>query len=183
MTNFLKQYIMHPRTVGAVAASGKELAKKMIEPINFNNANVIIEYGPGTGSFSKEIIKRKNKNTIYIMIELNKEFYNTLKKIIKEENNIHIINDDVQNIENILKQYNIKEIDYIVSGLPFASLPKKISNKILKNTQNIIGNGLFITFQYTKFKEKLFTKYFKVKDILKANKNVPPAYVYVLQNK
>ncbi len=53
MFKFLRQYVMHPRSVGAIAPSGKNLALKMMEPIDFNNAKVIVEYGPGTGSFTK----------------------------------------------------------------------------------------------------------------------------------
>lgn len=44
--NFLKEYIKSPRTIGAVAPSSENLAKKMIESINFESAECIVEYGP-----------------------------------------------------------------------------------------------------------------------------------------
>lgn len=183
MPKFLKQYILHPRSVGAIKASGLELANKMVEDIDFDKAKVIIEYGPGTGSFSKEIIKRKKDNTIFIMIEINKEFYNILNKELEFKKNVILLNESAEDIDSILEKNNISKIDYIVSGLPFTSLPKKVTDCILTKTNVVLGKGKFITFQYSKVKEKLFTNYFDIDRIIRVNKNVPPAYVYILKNK
>lgn len=46
--SFIKQYITKPRNVGAILPSSKYLANKMIENIDFETANYIVEYGPGT---------------------------------------------------------------------------------------------------------------------------------------
>lgn len=40
--NFLTEYIKHPRKIGAVAPSGNNLARKMIKPINFKSAKIIV---------------------------------------------------------------------------------------------------------------------------------------------
>jgi len=39
-TNFFKQYLLHPRTVGAIKASGTELTYKMLDLCNILDANV-----------------------------------------------------------------------------------------------------------------------------------------------
>ena len=67
--NFLLQYITHPRTVGAILPSSKRLARKMVESIDFENAKCIVELGPGTGVFTENILKKRNKDTIIILIE------------------------------------------------------------------------------------------------------------------
>ena len=46
----------------------------MVETICFNNAQCIVELGPGTGSFTKEIMKRKEQSTKLILIESNEIF-------------------------------------------------------------------------------------------------------------
>lgn len=183
MPKFLKQYILHPRSVGAIKASGTELTNKMLEDIDFDKAKVIVEYGPGTGAFSKEIIKRKKDDTLFIMIEINKEFYKILNNDLDFKKNVLLLNDSAENIDKILKDNKVNNIDYIVSGLPFTSLPKKTNNAILSETKKVLGKGKFITFQYSKVKEKLFLEYFNIDKIIKASKNIPPAYVYILKNK
>ena len=55
--NFLLQYITHPRTVGAIIPSSKNLSRKMIANIDFNKCKCIVELGPGTGVFTERILE------------------------------------------------------------------------------------------------------------------------------
>lgn len=180
---FILQYILNPRTVGAVLPSSSRLAKKMVENIDFSKVKCIVEYGPGTGVFTEELIRRRNKNTIFFIIEYNEKFYKLLKDRYKNEKNIFIVNDSAENIDKYLKINNIEDVDYVVSGLPFASLPKEVSINILKETKKLLDNGgEFITFQYTLFKKDFINKYFKDICIKREIKNIPPAYVLSCKN-
>lgn len=182
-TRFLMQYVLHPRTIGAVFPSSKKLSYKMIENINFNNCNCIVEFGPGTGVFTEEILKKRNRNTTIILIEYNEEFCQILKSKYEDMENVHIINDSAENIDFYITKYNISNVDYVVSGLPFASLPKEMTEIILEKTKKILGNGgIFITFQYTKFKMSLINSYFKNIKVNKELLNIPPAYVFNCTN-
>lgn len=176
--SFIKQYITKPRTVGAILPSSKYLASKMVENIDFKTANYIVEYGPGTGIFTKKIIKRRKIDTIILLFESNKKFYDLLKEKYKAEPNLYIINDSAEYIEKYMLMYDIPEIDYIVSGLPFASLPHNVSSNILKQTQkHLKEDGKFITFQYTLLKKDFITQYFDEVNIKRELRNVPPAYI------
>ncbi len=175
---FMKQYIRNPRTVGAIAPSSQKLAYKMVEDINFFEASCIIEYGPGTGVFTEKILNNKKASTVFIAIEYNADFYKLLKDKFKDETNFILINDSAENLKKYLNKYNVDNVDYVVSGLPFASLPDAMSRKILSITKDILkGKGEFITFQYSLFKMKLFRKYFGRINIKKVLLNLPPAYV------
>lgn len=175
---FILQYILNPRTVGAILPSSTKLSNKMVESINFNKAKCIVEYGAGTGVFTDKLIKKRNKSTIIIVMELNNKFYNLLKDKFKGEKNLFIVNDSAENIEKYLKIHNILFVDYIVSGLPFASLPKNVSCSILDITNKILKkDGKFITFQYTLLKKDFIGKYFKKIDIKRELFNIPPAYI------
>lgn len=183
ISNFIKQYVKNPKTVGAIAPSSEKLAYKMVEDINFSNASCIVEYGPGTGVFTEKILNRKKNSTIFIAIEYNEDFYKILKDKFKDETNFILINDSAENLKEYLTKYNIDEVDYIVSGLPFASLPNEMSKRILSITKEILkGKGKFITFQYTLFKMKLFKMYFGKIKIKKVLLNLPPAYVLMCTN-
>lgn len=178
ISNFIKQYIKNPKTVGAIAPSSEKLAYKMVEDMNFLNASCIVEYGPGTGVFTEKILNKKKESTIFIAIEYNVDFYKILKDKFKDETNFILINDSAENLKEYLNKYDINKVDYIVSGLPFASLPDDMSKKILSTTKEILKvKGEFITFQYTLFKMRLFRKYFDKIKIKKEMLNLPPAYV------
>lgn len=182
-TKFLLEYIKSPRKVGAIAPSSERLAEKMIESIDFENAKCIVEYGPGTGVFTDKLVKRKNKNILLMLVENNKEFCKQLEDKYNKDDNVVIINDSAENIDEHLRKYNINKVDYVVSGLPFASLPKSVSNKILKKTETILKrDGLFITFQYTLLKKGYISSYFRDIKLERVIFNMPPAYVLKCYN-
>lgn len=110
---FILEYIKNPRKVGAIASSSKYLAYEMINSIDFEKAECIIEYGPGIGAFTEKILSRAKDTTTIILIEINNEFYNTLKKLYGHKRNVIILNDSAENIKDILKSYSIKKVDFI----------------------------------------------------------------------
>jgi len=184
MNNFLLKYIKNPKDVGSIIPSSKYLVDEIISKIDFENCECIIEYGPGTGVITEKIISRKNEDTLLLLIEKDLEFTNHLKKIYKHKKNVIVINDSAENLHYYKKKYNINKINYIISGLPFASLSSNISHKILETTNLAISShGEFIIFQYTLFKTELFKKFF---DIIGTNHvllNFPPAYVIKMRPK
>lgn len=182
--NFLIEYLKNPRKIGAVAPSSSSLAKKMIQPIDFKSAKVIFEYGSGTGSFTRELVIRRKPDTVLILIEQNIKFCEELERIFCNQPNLYIINGSAENVNDYLAEYGFKYADYIVSGLPFTSLPVKVSDNILNATKRAIDRkGRFITFQYSLVKKKFFGKYFRISNCFREIKNFPPAYVLVMRNK
>jgi len=184
MFHFLIQFLKNPRSIGAVAPSSRLLAEKMMEPIDFSAAKYIVEYGPGTGSFTKELIRRKKEETVLILIEQNRYFCGKLQSEYKHKKNVYIIQGSAEHVKKYLAMYKCPDVDYIISGLPFTSLPKELTKKIFINTQKVLGKkGIFITFQYSLVKRKLFERYFKLVEYKREFRNFPPAYVLVLKAK
>ena len=83
-----------------------------------------------------------------LVIEQNANFCAELRKKFKNVPNVFILHGDAGRVEDYLKRYGIDHADYIVSGLPFASLPKAVAKDILNATRRAMGrSGSFITFQ------------------------------------
>ena len=83
--------------VGSVLPSSRFLSKKMLAPISFEQAKVIIELGPGTGVFTKELLGKIKPHTQLIVIELNDAFYKALQEKIKAPN-LHLIHGSADQI-------------------------------------------------------------------------------------
>lgn len=180
---FLKEFFKYPRSIGAVAPSSRYLADNMLSTINFETAQCIIEYGPGTGAFTEKLLSRVGDNTTVILLEINKSFYSALNKVYKHRQNVIVLNQSAEFVDAIIRKIGINKVDYIISGLPFTSLPKDVSESILLKTKKVLRNrGTFITFQYTLLKKSMFTKYFKKIRIKRTLLNFPPAYVLECRN-
>ncbi|MBI3889523.1 methyltransferase domain-containing protein [Candidatus Saccharibacteria bacterium] len=176
---FFTQYIRNIRTIGAVAPSSRFLAQKMVQPIDFSAAKLIVQFGPGTGSFTDVLLHERHKNTSLVLIEFNTTFYETLVRQYGHEKNVYVYHGTAEDVDGILRQFGLAaKVDYIVSGLPFASLPIKQSQAILQRAQAVLKpEGKFITFQYTLLKKGFLAAYFDEITVSREWRNIPPAYV------
>ncbi|MDB5176425.1 MAG: ribosomal adenine dimethylase [Candidatus Saccharibacteria bacterium] len=175
---FFTEYIKNFRIVGAVAPSSRHLAARMVASIDFARVKIIVEYGPGTGIFTDQIVERMKPGTKLIAIETNSAFYKILSDKYASIDTVEIIHDSAENINSILKQRGVSSLDCVISGLPFAALPSSVSHTILESTAKLLGNsGVFITFQYTLFKKELFKSYFADIKVTREFRNIPPAYI------
>lgn len=180
---FLAEYIKNIREVGAVAPSSRYLARKMCEPIDFKTAKVIVEYGPGTGVFTHELVKRITPDTKLLLIESNVVFYHKLSAQFSESHSVIVEQASAEAIARLLKKHRLAAPDVVVSGLPFAALPSDVSKSILKVTAKLLGvKGVFITFQYTLLKKGLIENYFDTVKLTRELRNIPPAYVLSCKN-
>lgn len=183
MLKFLKEYIKNPRYIGAVAPSSSFLASEMISNIDFNSAKCIVEYGAGDGVFTGAVINCLADTTVFLVFETNENFYKKLIYRYSKLKNVHIINDSAENVKYYLNKFGISCVDYVISGLPFASLPSDVSENIIRATYDILGDtGEFVTFQYTKFKKKFFQNNFSSIETKRILRNLPPAYVFRCAN-
>ena len=179
---FIKEFIMHFKSTGSLIPSSKFLTKSMVDEIDFQGNSVIVELGPGTGVFTREILKRKNKDTKLIVIELNEAFYEELKEILPMDENTFLINGCASKLENILKELKVEKIDYVISGLPFLNFKPQEREAIFKEINKILV-GKFILFQYTKKVKDHIEGYFRIDKIKRVFLNFPPAYVFVATKK
>jgi phospholipid N-methyltransferase len=182
---FMYQFLGEPKTIGSIFPSSKFLADKILSYIDFSEEGlVIIEYGPGTGPFTTEIVKQLKPTDRLIVIEINNKFAKNLQEKYKDYKNISIYEDSVANTSIILEKEKLKKVDYIISGIPFSSIPKEITDDILKCAQNVMQeNTLFLTFQYSKLKTETFKKYFTILSTKFVMRNIPSAFVFCMKNK
>lgn len=181
---FARQFISTPRTVGAIAPSSRFLARKMVEQIDFNSARCIVEIGPGTGVFTDLLIKQRAEHCQILLIETNEVFVQQLKERYGDLNNVRIIHDSGEKINLYKMKYGIEHIDYIVSGIPFSSLPAQVSTNILLTVNKALApKGQFILFQYSLMKVKTITTWFDITSIERSWANLPPAYVFTCCSK
>ena len=161
-----------------MAPSSRRLAEKMVADIDFEHAEYIVEYGPGTGVFTDRLVEKKKPDTVLLLLEANDKFYELLREKYESDHRIIVVHGFAEHIDLYLKKYGISKVDYVVSGLPFTSLPKNTSETILKKTSSLLDrNGTFITFQYTLMKESFIAGFFQKTERERVLLNIPPAYV------
>jgi len=177
----LSNFIKNPKEVGAVAPSSKFLTREIIKHINFKTSKVIVELGPGVGTFTKAILAKAKPNAKLFCFEVNKNFCSYLAKHIVDKRLV-VINAGAEKLSSNLKSLGIKEIDCVISGLPFRNFSDKTKKKIFKEIKNSLSsNGKFILFQYTNELSELLGSHFSRVEKRFVPLNVPPSLVYVCE--
>lgn len=176
------QFFKGAQTVGSFFPSTPILANKIVKHIDFSNVKIIVEVGPGTGIFTKKILKKLPKDAQFIAFELNDRFYNKLKKEINDPRFI-LLNDSAENLQAYLNKIGIQEVDYLVSSIPLSNFKGKKIVTLLHSFRSLIGeNGTFIQFQYSFNQKRLFHNLFQHVIMDFTQFNIPPAFIYVCKN-
>src|SRR5436190_23161722 len=89
---FLKGFIRSPREVGSVIPSSHWLVEALLDETPIEKAQVIAEFGPGTGVFTDEIIRRLRPDAKLLVFEVDQDFANKLRERISDKR-VEIIND------------------------------------------------------------------------------------------
>ncbi|HUX60046.1 MAG TPA: rRNA adenine N-6-methyltransferase family protein [Ignavibacteriaceae bacterium] len=183
--NFLNQSVRHFKEIGSITPDSNTCINSLVNPIPFDSAELILEYGAGSGAVTGEILKRKEPGSTLISFEKNKIFYNRLKKNLKGKN-IFIVNDDVFNSRNtLLLRFGVQggSVDCIISTLPWSSLKfeELLMNEVLPLLKD---GGIFIQYMHTLsvFKgillRPILKRHFSKIDLDFVFFNIPPALVY-----
>src|SRR6201996_7863456 len=114
---FFRNFFRHPRMLGSIIPSSRFLIKQILEPIDWDKARVIVEYGPGVGGITAEILRRMRPDAKLIAIEMNPDFVNFLKKSLVDPR-IEVVQGSAADVNEIMKQLGLTKADYIISGIP-----------------------------------------------------------------
>lgn len=175
---FIKAFFKDAKMVGSMRPSSKYLTRKMLDGIDFNEAKIIVELGPGTGVFTREILAQMAPDATLLVFELHDEFFHILNKSITDKR-VHFIHDSAEKIEEYLTQYNLHKADAVVSSLPLANFPNALRSSIVGAAKNALtDDGLLTQFQYSLQSKKYLESTFDDVKINYTFWNFPPAFVY-----
>jgi phosphatidylethanolamine/phosphatidyl-N-methylethanolamine N-methyltransferase len=176
---FLREFIKENKMVGSLTPSSRFLAAKMIDNIDFSQAKIVVELGPGTGVFTRKIVEKLDANAHLLVFELNDGFCERLTQEFKQKN-VHIIHDSADQIEQYLNQLGFDSADVILSSLPLANFSKELRTSILSTAKKVlIPTGKYIQFQYSLQAKNQLKELFNEVKIKFTPLNIPPAFVYV----
>jgi phospholipid N-methyltransferase len=166
--------------------SSSFLAKKMIKKSDLLSSNVIIELWAWSWIFTNIIFSllwEDIKNKEVFIIEKDIDFYNLLLKKFPEYSE-YIYNIDFLDIKTTFSKKNIKNVDLIISWLPFKSLPKEVFSFLVDDffPKFINEKSKFIHFSYFSNFSEILLEYFNEVDIKKCLLNIPSAYIFNCSN-
>jgi phospholipid N-methyltransferase len=146
---FARNFFRHPRMLGSIVPSSRFLIKELLQPIDWNQARVIVEYGPGVGVITAEILRRMRSDAILIAIEMNPDFVTHLRSALPDER-LQVVEGSAESVGEILQRFGRGDANYIISGIPFSTISAAVRERILRNTSKALApGGTFLVFQFS----------------------------------
>jgi len=143
---FLTHFRKSPRTVGAIAPSSQQLARRMLDGLELTAGTRLVELGPGTGAITGEIDRRLPESASCLAIDIDPVFS---ARVGVRWPRIVSVCDRAERLAEIAGSRDLLPVDHIVSGLPFASLPAASASAIVAAiVASLRAGGTFTTFQY-----------------------------------
>jgi phospholipid N-methyltransferase len=175
---FLRGFIKHPKMVGSIIPSSRILISKMLAPVDWANTKVFVEYGPGVGTFTRPILDLLGPEATLVTIDTNPDFTAYLKNSIDDPRLVAVTGSAAE-VEKILADRGLGKADYVLSGLPFSTLPPGVGDAIAKATAAVIRpGGAFLIYQFSPKVRDFIAPFFERIERGFEWVNVPPATLF-----
>ncbi|SFQ53277.1 class I SAM-dependent methyltransferase [Hymenobacter arizonensis] len=178
---YLKNMLRDKQVASLMPTSGFAV-ERVCSKIDFSRRNIIVEFGPGTGVFTRYLLSRLTSDSVLIVIERNEEFVQILHETFQDLRLV-IYHDSAENIGHLLASSNENQADYIVSGIPFSFLPPELRETIVRNSNQCLRpGGKFLAyqtfFQLDRFLKDYLDQQFRKSAIEICLLNAPPLKIF-----
>ena len=175
---FLQGFFKHPVMVGSIIPSSKILIQKMLKPVDWKKTRLFVEYGPGVGTFTRPILERLGPDAKLIAIDTNPDFIEFLNEDIDDDSFI-AVHGSAADVVKIIAESGFDHADFILSGLPFSTLPPGVGDEIGAATGRAIRDGgAFLVYQFSPKVREFIAPHFERIDRGFEWANVPPATLF-----
>jgi len=133
-----------------VIPSSRYLVQNLLSHVDWKRARVVVEYGPGIGNMTREILKRMRPDAVLVAIELNPEFADFIRREISDPR-LCVVCGSAGEIRKVLQKLELKHADYVISGIPYSTMPEAVRRRILAETRSVLQpQGSFLVYQFTR---------------------------------
>jgi phospholipid N-methyltransferase len=147
---FGRNFIKHPKMLGSLIPSSRFLVNHVLAEVDWSRARVFLEYGPGVGTFTGEILRRMRPDAVLVALETNSDFVRFLRTRMRDDR-LHLIHGSAADAGAALAELGLDRADYVISGIPYTTMPPRLRESILRTTHSVLDrNGAFLVYQFTR---------------------------------
>jgi len=175
---FFEGFMRHPVMVGSIIPSSRFTIERMLAPVNWDECKLFVEYGPGIGTFCRPVLDRLPRDGALIVIDTNPLYIDYLRATIRDSR-FTAVHGSATDVEEIIAAHGHEHADYVLSGLPFSTLPDGVGPAIAAATHRALRpGGAFLVYQFTHRARDFMAKHFSHIDNAFEWRNILPSYLY-----
>ncbi len=175
---FFKGFVKHPGMVGSIIPSSSALVNKVLAPVDWGRVKLFVEYGPGVGTFTLPILDRLPADAELIAIDLNPDFTDFLRREVRDPR-LRVVRGSAADVRRIVADLGHANADYVLSGLPFSTLPEGVGDQIAAETAAVLApDGAFLVYQVSGKVAEFLAPHFPRIDRGFEWRNIPPMKLF-----
>ncbi len=175
---FFEGFLLHPVMVGSIIPSSRFTIAKMLAPVRWDECRLFVEYGPGVGTFCRPVLERLRGDAELIVIDTNPLYIDYLRATIRDSRFTAVLG-SATDVEAIVAAHGHDHADYVLSGLPFSTLPEGVGPAIAAATHRVLRpGGAFLVYQFTARARDFMARHFASIDRDFEWRNVLPSYLF-----
>lgn len=175
---FARTFLKYPNMVGWMLPSSSWVVDRVLGEVNWRQAQVIVEYGPGLGAFTGKLLERMRPDATLVALEINPIFIGFLKKQFADHR-LRLLERSATQVASVLAELGFNCADYVISGIPFKTMPHDLRGEIVGQTYSVLRpQGRFLVYQLSKavkpYLESVFADVRSESELL----SLPPAKMF-----
>ena len=175
---FFREFLRHPAMIGSIIPSSRRTIEAMLSQVDWPRTRLFVEYGPGVGTFCGTILERLPPDAALLVIDTNPAFIDYLRRKFADTRFI-AVHGSATEVNEIVAAHGFDHADYVLSGLPFSTLPAGAGAAIAEATHRVLRpGGSFLIYQYSPYVLRLLEPLFESIDRDMEWWNIPPCGLF-----
>lgn len=175
---FLKGFFKHPVMVGSIIPSSNRTIERMLGRVDWNETKLIVEFGPGVGTFTRPLLDKMRADAKLIAIDTNPDFVAHLNETI-EDPRLDVVLASAADVERVLAERGLDKADYVLSGLPLSTLPPGVEDQIVSAARRVLRKGgAMLVYLFNPRVGAILKRHFERIDHAIEWWNIPPAQMW-----
>ena len=175
---FLRKFLAKGRVISSAVPSSRALVNGVLRAVDFSRPCTILELGAGTGPITDEVLTRLRPHQRFVAVENDGDFCDVLRRRFPQ---LTLLECDATRLAGPLAAQGIHRVDYVLSGLPTPSLPRRGAVRLWRwLRESLAPNGRFIQITVAPLVFRgFYDRLFEQVEYQMVWANVPPGGVYV----
>jgi phospholipid N-methyltransferase len=179
---FVEAFLREPFKVGAFWPSSSALSRAVVDGCDFKRNDLVVELGPGTGSFTELLLRRLGRRGRLVAFEISDTNISELRRRFPD---CEVIHDSAERAPQHLAGV---KAHCVVSGLAWGNMLPATQDRIFgAMLESLAPRGQFVAFAYfhalwlptsRRFRRRLLDNFNRVEMTPIVWRNLPPAIVY-----